>query len=62
MFCMLKGQEWDRDDITHGACNIACLFVENAHTAVPDPADITGRKNNEMFGFIVDHPHGLWMQ
>jgi len=59
---MLKGQEWDRDDITQGARNITCLFVGNAHTAVPDPVDITGRKNNKMFGFILDHPHVLWMQ
>jgi len=62
LFCTLKGQEWDRDDITQGAWNIACLFVGDAHTAVTDPADITGRMNKEMFSFIVDYLHVIRMQ
>jgi hypothetical protein len=59
---MLKGQEWDRDDIIQGAWNIPCLFVGNVYTAVTDPADITGRMNSEMFGFILEHLHVLWVQ
>jgi hypothetical protein len=66
MFSMLKwnNQAKNGTEITssrvRGISHVCSL--ETHHAAVLDPVDITGRKNNDTFGFIVDHPYVLWMQ